>query len=105
VSAGDLDITKKVRLVEWLKAELLNGVAALQRALFRKEEDAMLESLADTIITAYLLARRLGFSFARLEGKIAGKLRVNIEEQHQVEKWYGDLSALLEHLEQAGDRH
>ncbi len=94
-----IDITRNARTIEWLKTELLNGVAALHRSLLKNRDDELLENLADTVITAYLLARRLGITYSRLDGKVAGKLRVNIEERHQVEQWYGDLSALLEHLE------
>jgi len=99
VPSEQIDITRNVRTIEWLRTELISGVAALNRGMLHHKDDMMLESLADTVIAAYLLARRLGVSFSRLEGKVAGKLRLNIDERHQIEKWYGDLTALLEHLE------
>lgn len=48
----------------------------------------------------YVLARRLGFTFSRLDAAIEAKLRQNIDHEHEVEKEYRDLSALLHHLKE-----
>lgn len=91
-------VAKGLRTIEWLKSELLGGVSGLFKGLLRGTEDVILDSLAQIVISAYLLARRLGFGFMRLDLKIREQLRLNIEAGHEVEKWYGDLSAYLRHL-------
>jgi len=98
----DVELSRNSKTIEWLKTELLNRVAALHHNLLQRREEEVTESLADIIITSYLLARRLGITFPRLDGRITAKLRINIEEPHQVESWFGDLTALRTYL--AGDR-
>ncbi len=89
---------RNIRVVEWLKADMLSSVAALFKAMLRGSEDKLLDALSGLIITCYVLGRRLGFSFARLDMRIEAKLRQGIEEEHEVEKWYQDLSQMLTHL-------
>lgn len=91
-------ITRNLRVVEWLKGDLLQSVAALFKAMARGREEALIEALAGVVITVYVLARRLGFTFSRLEAAVESKLRQHIDQDHELEKWYRDLSALLQHL-------
>ncbi|HHW43176.1 MAG: MazG-like family protein [Thermoanaerobacteraceae bacterium] len=94
----DTNIAKNIRVIEWLKADLLASLAALFKGMLRGSEERLLESLSGIIITCYVLGRRLGISFTRLDLKLENKLRQGIEEDHEMESWYGDLSALLAHL-------
>lgn len=97
---GSLDIARNARAINWVKAELLGGVADLYKSILRGGDELVLETLASIIIATYVLARRLGISFETLEAKVLNKLRVNISENHQIEAWYGDLSGLRNHIEQ-----
>lgn len=97
---GEIDIARNIRTIEWLKTELLSGLSALNKALLRGSEEAITDGLAGQMISCYALARRLGYSFAKLDAKVEAKLRVNVAEGHEIEKWYGDLSALLRYLEE-----
>ena len=47
----------------------------------------------------YLLAKRLGVSFKEIDYKIKEKIKIGIEEDHSVERWYGDLSNLKNHID------
>lgn len=100
----ELDITRNIRLIEWLKSELITDIASLFRALVNgfKEEvhDTVSETLANLILISYLLGRRLGTTYSAIEMKIENKLRLGIIEQHDVEKFYGDLSELSKHLDE-----
>lgn len=91
-------IAKNIKVVEWLKADLVNSAAALFKAMLRSSEDLMLDALASLVITCYVLGRRLGLSFSRLDLRVEAKLRQGIDEDHELEKWYGDLSTLLNYL-------
>lgn len=93
-------ITRNVRLIEWLKADLVQSVGLLLKAMARGREEALTDALAGVVITVYVLARRLGFTFSRLDATIEAKLRQNIDHEHEVEKEYRDLSALLHHLKE-----
>ncbi|MEW6424264.1 MAG: MazG-like family protein [Bacillota bacterium] len=94
----DTGIAKNIRVIEWLKADLLTSLSALFKSMLRGSEERVQDALASLIITCYVLGRRLGSSFPRLELKIESKLRQSIEEDHELERWYSDLSALLTHL-------
>ncbi|ADG83805.1 hypothetical protein Tfer_1545 [Thermincola ferriacetica] len=93
-----VDIAKNIRIIEWLKAELTGSVAALFKAMLKGTEEIIVEALASIIITSYIIARRLGINFSRLDLHIESKLRGSIEEGHEVERWYGDLSAFLRYV-------
>lgn len=95
----NIDVAKNLRVIEWLKAELVESVAALFKSLLRAGDDAVSDALANIIISTYLLGRRVGISFAHLDMKVKGKLRLSIDETHEVERWYGDLSRLMEYLD------
>lgn len=97
-SNHDVDIAKNIKIIEWLKADLLSSISALFKAMLKGREEVLLDALASVVITSFVLGRRLGMSFSRLDLKIESKLRQGIADGHEVEKWYKDLSALLNYL-------
>lgn len=93
------DVARNARTLEWLKAELAGGVAASLRGMARGDAEAILDGLSDVLIYCYLLARRLGVHLQRVDLRAHHKLAVNVGANHQLEQWYGDLSAVAGHLE------
>lgn len=96
---ADMDVARSFKAIEWLKTELLGDVAELFRAMRHSREDRVADHLANVIMAAYLLGRRLGIDFVQLESKLRQKVRANAEERHEFEDWYGDFSALDRHFE------
>jgi hypothetical protein len=98
----EIDITRNIRMIEWLKSEMLTDIATLFRVLVNgmKEEihDTISETLSNVILISYLLGRRLGISYNSIEMKIQNKIKLGLVENHDVEKYYGDLSELARHL-------
>lgn len=97
----DVDITKNIRIIEWLKSELLSSVATLYELLIheaQRTQEALIDVMANIILVTYLLAKRLGVPFQKIDAKVKDKVKLKIVEEHKIEKWYGDLSCLLEHL-------
>lgn len=102
MALGDINITKNIRIIEWLKSELLTSVAGLFTVFSNNAnaaQDAVLSAISNIIIVAYLLAKRLGIDFVQIDLKISSKLKLEIEENHELEKSFGDLSALVKHFE------
>jgi hypothetical protein len=98
-SAGsDPGIAKNIRVVEWLKADLLTSLAVLYKGMLRGSEEKLLDALSGIIIACYVLGRRLGFTFSRIDMTVEAKLKQGINEGHEVEKWYGDLTMFLTYL-------
>lgn len=93
-----VDIARNIRVIEWLKTELISTVAALFKAMVKNSEEAIEDALASMVVTVYVLARRVGVSFAQLDVRIESKIKNAISEKHEVEDWYGDLTALLKYL-------
>lgn len=98
----DIDITRNIKTIEWLKSELLTDIANLFKTLVNgmKEEvhESLSETLSNIILISYLLGRRLGISYNAIETKIDNKIKLGLVENHDVEKYYGDLSELSKHM-------
>lgn len=92
------DVTKNMRLVEHLKSDLLLAVSHLFSEMSSDTcediREVALDTLSDTIIISYLLARRLGLEYPAVEKQISSKIRLGLIEEHETEKYFGDLSAL-----------
>lgn len=91
-------IAKNIKVVEWLKADLITSASALFKSMLKGSEDLILDALASLVVTCYVLGRRLGINFSRLDLRVEAKLRQGIDEDHELERWYGDLSTLLNYL-------
>ncbi len=105
---NQLDITRNIKNIEWLKSEMLTDVANLYKSLINGMREEVHESLADTlantILISYLLGRRLGINYKTIETKIENKIKLGLIENHDVEKYYGDLSELSKHLNSARNK-
>ncbi|WP_054951119.1 MazG-like family protein [Numidum massiliense] len=91
-------IAKNLKVLEWLKCEILDHVAAVYRHVMHGKLHGALDALASLIVAVIMMARRLGFSFRELENAVTKKLREHVRQGHQMEEWYGDLSALEEYM-------
>lgn len=104
VKEKEFDIAKNIRLVEWLKSEILTAVAELFKLLtngIKGSQDALADCLASIIVICYLLGKRLGVQFSMIDHKVDNKIRLGIIEEHDVEKYYGDLSTLSQYLKES----
>lgn len=101
----DIDIVKNMKTVEWLKSELLTDIAYLHR-IFVDSEEYSKENIEDTIsniiMGSYVLGKRLGISFKDMDSTLKENIKLNLIEEHKIERWYGDLSQLLEHIDIRG---
>ncbi len=93
-------VTRNLKMIKWLKTELLTSVSVLFKLMLKNNEARLLKLLSNIIMSTYLLANRLGFSFEQVDRKLKQNIKSNISREHQIETWYGDLSSLLEHLDQ-----
>ena len=88
-----------MRAIEELKVNLLQAQWLIQHGTLNGEEDKMLQGLADFVGMSYLLARRLGFDFSRLDRVLLQRLEeIKQTDEMNLEKQWGDLSLLLSYL-------
>lgn len=95
------DIAKNIKIMEWMKTELILSVGDLFNLIFKGVkplDEALQDTLANIIMITYLLGKRLGISFNEVDYKIKEKIKIGIDENHSVESWYGDLSKLKKHM-------
>lgn len=95
----DMDIIKNLRTIEWLKSELLTSLANLYELLAKGEENLKEDAedlTSNIILLSYLLGKRLGLNYEDINSSLQDKIKLNLIEEHKIEKWYGDLSELLE---------
>ena len=96
------DITKNVKILEWMKKELIMSVGDVFDLMFRGVkplDDSLQDTLANIIMITYLLGKRLGISFKDIDNKINEKIKQGIDNNHSVESWYGDFSNLKKHID------
>jgi len=77
---------------------MTGGIASLFRAMVSGNSERMLDSLSALAINGYLLGKRIGFQYEQVDQTVQAKLTDSIAKDHEIEKWYGDLSDLLNHL-------
>ncbi|MGL5347124.1 MAG: MazG-like family protein [Peptostreptococcaceae bacterium] len=95
------DVTKNVKIIEWMKKELILSVGDVFDLIFKGVkplDEALQDTLANIIMITYLLGKRLGISFTEIDYKIKEKIKIGIDQNHSVENWYGDFSNLKKHL-------
>lgn len=97
----DADITRNIRIIEFLKSEILTSLASLFHNLLKGSKanrEALSDILANIILATYVLGKRLGFEHRAIDSKIMDKIKIGKLEEHETEKWYGDLSGLSDYL-------
>ncbi len=100
----EVDIVRRLHTIEWLKSELLEGVSVFFKALIANNGQVITKALASIILTCYFLSRRLGIGLQQMDQVVEEQLRDHLDTDHQLENWYGDVSACLHHLEEKNRR-
>lgn len=102
----EIDIIKNMKTIEWLKAEILSNISHLYQDM-ANNEDTSRESLEDLIsniiLESYILGKRLGIDYKSLDRALKSNIKINLVQEHKIEKWYGDLSSLKEHIDKRED--
>lgn len=97
-----IDIANNIKTVELLKVELLQKVTDFFGDISAEPDcETMLhltEDVANLINIAYVMALRLGLEFDDINEMMIKQLSAEIENNHLIEKRYGDLSSLKKAL-------
>ncbi len=95
----DFDIARNIKAIEWLKTEIVINAGQVCRALLTAKDELVMQALANIMLSCYLLGKRLGVSFSKLEASVQKRAVTAMTDGHELEQWYSDLSSLSEHLE------
>ncbi|NLO88751.1 MAG: hypothetical protein GX088_00220 [Clostridia bacterium] len=99
-SKDQIDVAKSIRMIEWLKAELVSSTGSVLKSFIKGSEELIMDCLASVIMTAYLLGKRSGIPFRRIDQRLKEKIAAGIKSGHEIEQWYGDLSSLQRYMEE-----
>jgi len=98
----ELDVARNIRIIEWLKAELLDNVSGFFRGFLQTSDAVLADYLAHIVVTVYTLARRLGIGYQELDRQVMEKVRISVETGSQGDDGYNDLQSLQSHLNRQG---
>ncbi|MBO4897312.1 MAG: hypothetical protein J5590_03340 [Clostridia bacterium] len=91
----ELDITKNVRLSQFIIADIIGGTSELCKRMAKSADSRdVAEALADIIIKSYLLSDTLGIGYPMIDTKVRELISGNKEE---LDKNF-DTTALLRYL-------
>lgn len=97
----NIEITQRVNAIEGLKSQLLNDVAQLYSVMTDTKgvpKDQYLDLFVDIMILTYLLGGEMGISYEEIDRGVKCKLKENLIEGRDKEKWVSDLQELLRHF-------
>lgn len=97
-----LNITTNLNAVESIKSEILSELAMLYSTLGDYGEtdvyDEVLSGIATIIAMDYILARRLGITFDKIDEKICEFTSIAGSLGHELEKDFSDMSELKNYI-------
>jgi len=91
-------IAKQRKVVDELKTEMLERLAAVFRGLHEADGEIVTEQMAAMLLLQYIMARRLGIPFHRLEENMLQQIRLHKQMGHPLEIDFGDWSVLEEYV-------
>ncbi len=97
----DVNVIKDLKIIEWLKCEMLSAIAQLFETLNKGDNsnrEEVLDIIANMVLLSYLLGKRLGFSYESIDSKLKDHIKLSLANDHTIEQWYGDLGELQKHL-------
>ena len=97
----EIDVIKNMKTIEWLKAELLDNVSQLYKNMANNEDtsrDSLEDLISNIILNSYILGKRLNIDYESIDTALRSNIKLNLIQEHKIEKWYGDLSSLMEHM-------
>lgn len=99
-SQKDLDIAKNIKLIEWMRTELLDNVSGLFRGFQQGSEVLLRDCLVNIVILCYLLAKRLGLRYSQFDDLIVNRIKDNEIPAQNTDVWQTDLAILEQHFDQ-----
>ncbi len=93
-----------LRIIEWLKAEMLETVSVLFKSLLRSGSEATLDALSTIVIICYVLGRRVGINYQSIDMNIMHKINTTVNEASEIEQMYGDLTELKKYFNRRENR-
>lgn len=93
------DMIRRLRMLEWLKAEVAVSLGEVMRAMAGGVRASMADALARMVISCYVLGRHLGIGYEALDEAVGRRLDEPLGAKAQeLEDRCGDYRALRRHI-------
>jgi len=87
-----------LKMTESLKAELVEAVGTLFKALLKADSANTGDALASIIMISYILGRKLGLDFNTIDLLARKKLQTGMIDSDEKDQWYEDMNHLMLYL-------
>lgn len=95
----EVDVVKSLKAIEELKVDMLKAQWTFQQGTINGSETEMLQGLADVVALSYLLTRRMGFDFSKLDRTLLQRLEDwKSDDKAKLETQWGDIGLLISYL-------
>lgn len=91
----DRDIVQSIKIVDQLKNDLIESISRLFKSISSGKEETITDSLSSIILWSYLLSRRIGVSFHRLDRAVEQRARCLMNEGFEKDSPHKDVTAFL----------
>lgn len=91
---------ERYKTIEYLKADLIQSVGELFKALIKANIAEMADAISNIVIISYILGRRNGVSFQVTNQVLGEKITNTLQNVDSDLSWYQDLLDLQEYLEE-----
>lgn len=88
-----------IKMTESLKAELIDAIGCLFKALVRADHAETSTALANIIMITYILGDKLGIDCNTIDLLAKNQLQNSMEESDEKDQWYEDMKRLMQYLE------
>ncbi len=92
---NDVLFASNLKMTESLKAELVEAVGTLFKALLKADAANTSDALASIIMITYILGRKLGLDFHTIDLLARKKLQTGMIESDEKDQWYEDMNQLM----------
>lgn len=97
-----IGIAKNAHMIDMLKSSLIMQTGNIFLSSLKTDaKDELTENIANAVLSAYLLAKRLGVEYSRIDERICEKAKLGIASSHLLEE-SGDLSEIMERIKKRG---
>ncbi len=87
-----------LKMAETLKAELVEAVGTIFKAMLKADQAKISEALASVITITYILGSKLGIDFHTIDLLAQNNLKSGMTESCERDQWYEDMNHLMLYL-------
>lgn len=98
MAGKDFDVATNIKIINWMKAELLESVGKLFKAMLKSSNEAVTDAMAAIIIYTYLIGNKTGINFSQIDLKVKKRLSTSINNSKEIDQWHDDLMELLKYI-------